>query len=266
MEHAKKMVVVPQELIERLREGSSKGSSSNKPNASLDAEMHRILSDKRLDDTEKWKQYQQVLQRFLHFSMVKRQPIGLSIIDDEGGEDTAGSIRRESAALLEEVVETFPKIYKTEARSLLRFMNRQGSPITWDAQGVVHVNGEIIPDSNIVDIMHSVVRVRKVDRLPPGWHNVMTVLKNMNVPKEYVGNPAARRFLGVGPDTVSSPTTVTSSFATSTPMPPLRKTPMLDRLRPRSPRPSARRRLITGEEAADEKPLDFILDNWEQFP
>jgi len=69
MEHAKKMIVVPQELIARLNNGG--GEKTGGSSDSLDTEMHRILNDKRLDDNDKWKQYQQVLQRHLHFSANK---------------------------------------------------------------------------------------------------------------------------------------------------------------------------------------------------
>lgn len=249
MEHAKKMVVVPQDFIERMREGTGGGGGGGVRPSSLDAEMHRILGDKRLDDTEKWKQYQQVLQRFLHFSAAKRQPVGLSIISEEA----EGNAQRESATLLEEVVETFPKIYKTEARSLLRIMTRRGSPITWDANMAVYVNNEMIPDSNIVDIMHAIVRARRVDRLPTGWQQVMTVLKDMNVPKEYVSNPTALRFLGVGLDKASSPWGDTT--ASSTPLSP-RRTPILERLRPTA----ARRKIIT-----EEPDQESSFDSWEPF-
>jgi hypothetical protein len=281
MEHTKKMVVVPQELVERLREGTPAGSvGGGSGKTGLDAEMNRILNDKRLDDSEKWKQYQQVLHRFLHFSANRRHGITLPIVEQQkqgvkeeqeetaadGSDVTADRARRESAALVEELVETVPKIYRTEARNLLRFMSRT-TPVTWDAKGAVYVNGQKVPSSNIVDVLHGVVRARRTDRLPPGWTEVMGALKDANVPKEYVSNPAALRFLGVGLDTASSPW--------STPSP--RATPMRERLRqrppfarPTSPRPAVRRKILkdVDEEGDydDDDELEGVLSRWEQLP
>jgi len=98
MEHAKKMVVVPQELIERMREGEPTPPVGRGSGGGLDAEMHRILNDKRLDDNEKWKQYQQILQRFLHASAAKRRGISIPIVHEPGegvvGEEEEGGRRR----------------------------------------------------------------------------------------------------------------------------------------------------------------------------
>lgn len=191
MEYAKKMVVVPQELIERLQTGEDGRRSDN----SLDAEMHHILNDKRIDDGEKWKQYQQVLQRFLHFSASKREPINLPVVETEIGK-TQERMHRTASALVDELVDTFPKIYKGDARNLLRAMARTGDLVSWDGEGAVYVRNVKIPNSNIVDIMHNIVRVRKVDRLPVGWREVMGALKEMNIPTEYINNPTALQMLG----------------------------------------------------------------------
>ena len=75
MEHVKKMVVVPQELIDRLNSNNVMTQPRQQSSAGgLDTEMHRILNDKHLDDVEKWKQYQQVLRRFLHLTSQQRGP------------------------------------------------------------------------------------------------------------------------------------------------------------------------------------------------
>lgn len=256
MEHVKKMVVVPQEVIARLTSNETQKRSGSD---SLDAEMHRILNDKLLNDNEKWKQYQQVLQRYLHFAATKRRDISLPIVEEREKVNDGGAFdraHRESTALIDELVDTFPKIYKNEARNLLRFMNR--GPVTWNARGVVSVNGEEIPGSNIVDILHTVVRARKTSRLPTGWAEVMSSLKESNVPKEYVYSPAALQYLGERGDNSSSPT------------PLLRTTPIRDRLRPRlnrpvSPGPNARRQILgNADEDNDEHELSF--DRWESLP
>jgi len=196
MEYAKKMVVVPPELISRLQQNSSTGNQ--RAASSLDDEMHRILSDKSLGDNEKWKLYQQVLHRHLQSTAQKREPISLPIVDTEFGE-LDDRMLRTSVALVDEVVETFPKSYKPDARNILKAMARRGNQISWDADGTVYVKGEKIPESNIVDILHNIVRIRKVETKPVGWEKVMKAMKEMNIPREYINNDDARSFLGHNP-------------------------------------------------------------------
>jgi len=224
-------VVVPPELIARLEHNkSAAGAAAAAENNNLDAEMTRILNDKQLDDSEKWKLYQQVLQRHLHMTAAKREPINLPIVDTEMGA-TQDRMQRTATALVDELVESFPKIYKSEARSLLRTMARRDDLVSWDSDGFVYVKNQKIPGSNIVDILHSIVRVRKVDPLPVGWHEVMQTLKEMRIPTTYICNEEALRFLGQEPGrTTASPRSVMySPSSASTP----KRTPILQRLRPR---------------------------------
>src|SRR5436190_17324329 len=228
--YARKMVVVPPELIARLEHNKSTVGAAE--NNNLDVEMTRILNDKQLGDNEKWKLYQQVLQRHLHMTAAKREPINLPIVDTEMGE-TQDRMQRTATALVDELVESFPKIYKSEARRLLRTMARRDDLVSWESDGFVYVKNQKIPGSNIVDILHTIVRVRKVDPLPFGWHEVMQTLKEMRIPTTYICNEEALRFLGQEPGrTTASPRSVMYSPPASSATP-LKRTPILQRLRPR---------------------------------
>src|SRR5436190_2660251 len=111
LEYAKKMVIVPPELIARLEHNNNSTQQVN--SNSLDAEMQRILSDKRLADNDKWKLYQQVLQRNFHISATKRESINLPIVDTDMSL-IQDKMQRTDAALVDETVESFLKIYKSE--------------------------------------------------------------------------------------------------------------------------------------------------------
>src|SRR5436190_9077604 len=225
--YARKMVVVPPELIARLEQNKSTVGAAAVENNNLDSEMTRILNDKQLGDNEKWKLYQQVLQRHLHMTAAKREKNNLPIVDTEMGA-TQDRMQRTATALVDELVESFPKIYKSEARSLLRTMARRDDLVSWDSDGFVYVKNQKIPGSNIVDILHSIVRLRKVDPLPVGWHEVMQALKEMRIPITYICNEAALRFLGQEPGrTGTSPGSAMYSPSSS------KRTPILQRLRPR---------------------------------
>lgn len=198
MEHVKKMVVVPQELIDRLNSNNVMTQPRQQSSAGgLDTEMHRILNDKHLDDVEKWKQYQQVLRRFLHLTSQQRGPVHMPLVDTgevEGNETdvpAAGPLPQE-----DELVETFSATYRPGARNLLRWITRRVSDrIKWAPNYTVQVDGQSIPGSNIVDILHDTVRARKPSGTTPGWLEVMSVLKEENAPVGYMGNQEARKYL-----------------------------------------------------------------------
>lgn len=213
------MVVIPQEMLARLEEYKTTAATPTNNSGDLNAEMRRIMSNQKLNDSDKWKQYQQVLRRFLHLATEKRQPINLPILESSdgggGGEDIinplitsderSASINNVNDTLLhDEIIESLPAAYKTETRGLLRAMNKRPDLIRWNDDGTVIVRDERIPDSNIIDIIHHIVRQRKTTHFPTGWREVMSVLKDMNVPSTYLGNLSAYDFLGRSP-LLSSP-------------------------------------------------------------
>ena len=187
------MVVVPQQLIERLQEVKNSSDSSQRIGGgdSLDMQMHRILNVKHLDDSEKWKQYQQVLQRFLHIAEQKRQPINVPVMDRD-------SVKMDNE-LVEEIAETFTRHYRSDARKLLKMIAAHSDVIRWDKDRHVYVHNQKLPGANIVDIMHSIVRLRRHADPPPGWIEVMEVLKDLNIPITYINNPDALSYLGQDP-------------------------------------------------------------------
>lgn len=191
MEFAKKMVIVPQEVLERFQPTNT---SEAVKEDNLDAEMHRILNNKRLGDGEKWKLYQQVLQRYLHVADQKRQPVNLPIMDTPEGV-ASDNMLRTSRALIDEIVETFPSGYKLQVRNLLRELTSKGDVVNWTSDGSVYVRGKKIPNSNIKDVINSIVRARKKNVIPNGWKEVMTVLKEINIPTTYIGSEQALRFI-----------------------------------------------------------------------
>src|SRR5436190_2710908 len=238
LEYAKKMVIVPPELIARLEHNNN--STQQVSSSSLDAEMSRILSDKRLADNDKWKLYQQVLQRHLNINAC------INIVDTDMGL-IQNNMQRTAAALVDEIVESFPKIYKSEARSLLRTMARNGDRISWDSSGFVYVQNKMIPNFNIVDILHSIVRARKSNPLPTVWHEVMQAMKEMHIASTYINNVDALRFLG---HEVAEPSIISPGRGMYH-SPPIR-TPILNRLRPRADKSPSR--IPTSN-----------LENWEPF-
>jgi len=190
MEHAKKMVIISQDALQKINNQGAQPAKVKDTASELDSEMLRLLNDKTLSDQDKWNQYQQVLQRFLHFSAENRKPLHLPLVDIPG----EGTPRRNNALGVEEIIDTFPKTYKQDARNLLRVLQRRVDLFDWDNDGLIYISGERVPNSNVTDVLHDVIRARKSTQ-PTGWHQFMHVLKQINMPHEFITNPFSREFL-----------------------------------------------------------------------
>ena len=287
MEHGRKMIVIPQELLERLQSPTSGHQSSpevKRSYKSLDDEMEEIRNNKKIEDSEKWKLYNQVLQRFLNIASNKRKPVNLPIVNNALGEEILEEQEEEGAVghqqpiqqqqqqqqqrtypgQIEEIVETFSTSYKSDARNLLRYISRDGSLIRWNETFEVFVDGIHIPKSNLVDLMHSIIRVRMTDKVPIGWVEVMEALKRMNAPRGYIHNRKASNYLDGMVTSTPNRSFSTEEMSESTGA--KRKTPMVDRLRS-----AAVRRLQHTQQYENrhsdikQSPIIKSLDNWEPY-
>lgn len=174
MEHAKKMMLVPPELIQRLT-----ASENVQPNilSQLDEDMQKVLTAK-LTDHDKWAQYNQVLQRYLHFTDQTRQPISVPV------EFEKDPLKHST------ILATLPSTYKRKAENLINILNATGL-VDWDRNGTVTIKGEILPSSNIIDLINDTLRPRK-NTNPSGWEQFASFMKEVNVPHELIGNPKRR--------------------------------------------------------------------------
>lgn len=212
MEHARKMVLVPEDSVKQLPTTSTYhdnaqqyhevSHSTDKDTGSvqttgttlsrLDNEMSNILSSNNYEnDREKWSAYYQVLQRYLHIVGNERHnflpPIETTnkeIFDDEK------NLLQKKNDLNNSILDSLPKKYRKNASKLLnRLKKLPDSTFSWDHRGVVSINNHVIPDSNIVDLVNYSTRKRK-NTLPPTGHRLFaTILQSEQIPREYAGNP-----------------------------------------------------------------------------
>lgn len=174
MEHAKKMMIVSPELIQRL---STSENAQAKILSQLDEDMQKVLTSK-LSDNEKWLQYNQVLQRYLHFTEQSRLPVTLPI-------ETTPSRLSNS-----DIIMTLPENYKKKAENLINILSSSGS-VDWDNKGTVTIKGETLPSSNIIDLINDAIRPRKTTN-PIGCEKFTSFMKEINIPHELIGNPRRR--------------------------------------------------------------------------
>lgn len=206
MHHTKKMILVDPGTLEKMQQRVDRGF--NNTLSSLDQEMGRILKLKNVSDDEKWLQYKQVLARFLHFAGELRTPVTLPIVEDLQPDNKPQSVQDSTNTTMSsttttkvedtdlikiQILKAVPKLSRNNAELMYDSLNSAGI-ITWDKLGSVTVNGRKIIGSSIIDLISDVVRNRK-DTSPVGWETFAEVLKELNIPQEYISNVRRRTFI-----------------------------------------------------------------------
>ena len=110
MKHTMKMVLVPHDSVARLQEKPTAPTPQSQMN-SLDSDMDLIMRTKYADNSEKWKRYNDVLQRYLHFAGENRKPIRIELGSLEGKQDTVKNDDSHKDLLRDQLVAVMPKTY-----------------------------------------------------------------------------------------------------------------------------------------------------------
>jgi hypothetical protein len=195
MKYAQKMLLVPSDTAERL---SNAEETKTNTIGNLKAEFSNTLEDNTLNDDDKWKLVSQLLMRLLKQTELNRQPIKIPIINDVETavvtESPISNVKTEKKPELISLVEfSVPKNLKAKAKALYTIL--ESSPhINWDESGKVLIQGNSIEGSNLIDLLNDVLRNRKTRQAPIGWELFSNILKQSNVPQEYIGNEMRRSY------------------------------------------------------------------------
>ena len=177
------MILVPHESVARLNNPSP--STSHTQMNALDEEMGTILQNNSFThDSEKWKKYNEVLQRYLYFANEARKPISLEIKSVSDHNDPRVTLRQD-------LVSVIPKSYQEQAVKIHDYLSSDDSPLTWDTAGTVSIQGTPLPKSNIIDLISDLTRFRKHFE-PEGVSKFIQTLAKMNIPLDLVGNEKRR--------------------------------------------------------------------------
>lgn len=183
--HVKKMILVPAESVSRLHDSTP--SDSQKKMSDLDSEMSHILQKQYAEDSEKWKLYNEALQRYLHFAEEKRKPVTLELSEKEEVETP-----RKDTFLRDQLEKIMPKTYKNQALRLYDYITREGSGVNIDPSGSIAISGKVIAHSNYLDLIADLTRVRKNQEKPSGSEELMKALSLSNFPLDLIGNDRRR--------------------------------------------------------------------------
>lgn len=197
------MILVPADTSERHTDSWKEpmiGSGSEKPKneiiktvqtpgdaaSRLDTELSNILrSTKFHDDADKWKQYLQVLQRYLFLVGMKH-----SSFNDTNVAETASASLQNQSMNDDVIVKSVPLLYKRKADSLVSYLRNTSeiaNRVRWDQQGRMILDGVLKPDYNIIDLINDSVRFRKTFRAK-GREEFINILRASAIPREFIGN------------------------------------------------------------------------------
>lgn len=148
----------------------------DEPLENLDTEMLRILQSQNLSPDVKIRQYNQTLQRYMALKTDRDKPYSLEITNTEPPK-----------TLDETILKGLPPTKIEMGRMLLDFINKQDNIIV-EKNKEVTINGTRIPHSNIIDLVHDLVRDRKTHLPAIGSNKFLDALRLANIPLEYIGN------------------------------------------------------------------------------
>ncbi len=164
---------------------------------SLDDQMKDVLSRPDISSHDKVKLYNQVLQRYINYNdqqqATAQAPVRVTMIGSTPSSSTRTSPAPEDASsspsssiIEQEVLDSVPTRMKKKAQLL---MNRiKASPeLAWTDVGEMVYKGQILPHTNISDLVNDALRRRKHFE-PRGWEVFARAMKETNVPQDLIGH------------------------------------------------------------------------------
>ena len=133
----------------------------------------------------------QQLQRVkqLKNQVVRPEPSPVQMITHTEQTMTSESDTSEQlSATDKQIVDSVPKTMQNRAKVLIQKLKGRSDVISWNDNGQLVLDGSIIPNSNIVDLVNDAMRKRKVF-YPEHSNTFAKALAKINVPEDYVRNP-----------------------------------------------------------------------------
>ena len=132
----------------------------------------------------------------------KRQASGKKVRKDYAENDFSendmdvsySSPTRDAHPRVNHSLQTLPLNSRKKIESLMNFIKiNAGDEISWNQRGLVSINGQVVKNSNIIDLVREVTVIRpkkfhSFTQPPPGFGTFSKVLKKHNIPRTLVGN------------------------------------------------------------------------------
>lgn len=181
MDHSVKMYLVPSDVMSRL---------DTKRFSNLDKELYHALYATDMDDAMKWKNYSQILQKYLHEFNESTKPIEIQVIEENAKPTNSSDEEVKSQTNSEDkhklvLRKQLPKTIREKGLQLFDYLQNQNF-ISWNSDGEVTLNQEKIEHSHIVDLICAAVRATS-KRRPRGWDVFAKHLYESSIPRALLG-------------------------------------------------------------------------------
>jgi hypothetical protein len=206
MDDVQKMALVPYDMMigattaaAESRDSARLGTLMRSPPLqkvlNVDRRMEETMNDRTMAEDEKARRYSQLLEELRLFKSKgqrrETQPVRIVADDDVAAAATTTT----TTALENEILSSMPKTMVQKTHRLIDKLKRVPG-LAWNEHtGAVSVDGKVLKDSNLVDLVHDAIRPRKKTPDPAGWRTFSDVLVRGGVPIEYINNPKRRDYI-----------------------------------------------------------------------
>lgn len=209
--------LVPKQMVNMLGQANQMQITPNLDSViKLDNEMEKILNNKNLTIDQKYAQYQEILERYLTYRRKETQQSSHPITIQDS------NIKRN---VEDEILQLLPSKgnVKNKATQLMNILKTKPNIINWDEDGKLYYKNNLIPNSNIGDIIYDLVNPYSKNRNPIGILHVQKALEEINIPQAMIVNvmrkPSNRNIMpsksqGTSPITMPLYTQGTSTIKT----------------------------------------------------
>ena len=171
----------------------------------LEEDMKNILARTDLPDDTKLALYQQSLQQYLQYDHARKTaPMSVTVSapsSETGGDQTTSGEEPSTAQqetdsvtgsndLTPQILESVPKTLKRKARLLMDNL-KNNDVMTWNKNGELVYDGNVVKGSNIIDLVNDTLRGKK-GFTPLGFQYFVRGLAQANAPESLIGNEARR--------------------------------------------------------------------------
>ena len=194
MDLMRRVYLTQQEMLKFMKE---KRQDSLSPNLRKYYEARQDMNDwlekDDVPEDTKATMYAQQLQRVnqLKNQVFRPEPSPVQMITQTERTITSESDNATPSQQLnttdKQIIDSVPKTMQNRAKFLIqRLKDHSSDVISWNDNGQLVLEGSIVPNSNIVDLVNDVMRKRKG---PEHSNTFAKALAKINVPEDYLRNP-----------------------------------------------------------------------------
>jgi len=182
MESARKVALVPQQLLSTLM-AQQQLNPGLAQLSKIDTGMQNVLENSNLPSDIKHIQYNQMMHNYQTMRDQEfNKPMAINVKSDGSGSQLTIPD--------DDIIGGMPKNYRNKAKILLSHVKRAQN-IGVDDKGQVIIDGKLINNSNITDLIFDYAKPNKRNQPPAkGWREFGKALKQTNAPREGIVNAA----------------------------------------------------------------------------